>query len=168
MPRRSKPAVDERIASLHREKRTQKQIATVLRREGVKITPSGVSRALTRMGLTAVQPSPKPAEVPIASPAEASVEHALEDADDLRAGVRRSIASLERAAARAEADTDVMQIVGAQKAVTSAMGLLARLTPEPPPDVNLMPDMIALRVEAARRWHELINMVADDMEREPH
>jgi hypothetical protein len=167
MSRKSKQNVDTRIATLHRAKKTHRQIATVLRREGHEISPSGVTRALARLGLAG---SPRGAAARPAAPAvageqvpagEQDGELVAASDDDIRARVLRTLDSLERAADQAAADCDVQQLVAVQRAITSATQLLSKVTPAPPLDPNDAPDMVALRTEAARRWHEMVDMVTD-------
>lgn len=164
MPRRNPANVDERIAALHREKHaTTRQIATALAREGIQITPSGVHRVLSRLGLAAPRKAPGSKGSPVASlsgplaPVSSPAAADEGSEDDIPTRLRRVLASLERAALQAEQDKDVARIVASQRAITQAAALLAKATPPPPIDVDARPDMVA----AAKRAREHIHAAFD-------
>jgi len=89
-----------------------------------------------------------------------TTEPAKPDTDDAPAPeevevtLRRALVSLERAATEAEAGDeggmDIARVIAAQRAITQLVGLLAKLTPPPPLDIDAKPDMIA----AAKRGRE--------------
>ena len=164
MARRSNPEIDRRIAEEHARHRSEADIAAMLTREGHRITASGVHRALGRLGLAKARTEPKrrPANTPApAAPlaVAAPAEDAGEPGDVAGAGVRleRTIASLERVAAQAEADKDVGRVVAAQRAITQAMALAARLAPPPRVDVDDRPDMVAAAKRGRERMHALLD-----------
>lgn len=162
MARKLSADIDARIATLHSKRRTEAQIAATLAREGVEVSVSGVHRVLGRLGLAAPRKGSKAAKRSKASPPPApsapAVAEESDDAEDIAPHVRlrRSLASLERAALLAEADGDPARIVAAQRAITAAAGLLAKVMPVPPVDVDARPDMVA----AAQRGRERIRAIA--------
>lgn len=92
------------------------------------------------------------------SPADAPAPiDVADDPSDVPTRLRRVLATLERAAEQAEADKDVARIVQAQRALTQAAALLARLEPAPTVDVDERPDMLA----AARRGRERLHALLD-------
>ena len=125
MGRRSKSDVDAQIVTLHRRKLTREAIATALGRAGISMTPSGVTRALDRLGLTK---PPKPAKAlsrrPPPIPSLPQTCRPIPTTPRTWGFVCVAPASLERAAAQAEADKDVSRIVGAQKAIATLAGVL--------------------------------------------
>ena len=165
MPKRLSATVDARIATLHREHKTEAQIATVLAREGAPLTASGVHRALSRLGLAA--PRKKAGKAPASgvtavppAPESARSLAALSDEsiadDDIPGRLRRALASLERAADQAEGDKDVARVVACQRAITQAAGLLAKATPPPAVDVDARPDMVTAAKRGRERMHTLL------------
>lgn len=162
MPRKLTAADDARIATLHRGRSTEAQIATVLAREGIKITPSGVHRVLQRLGLAKPRKAAKAARAPHSAPVtvapSAAPDVSEDDSDeDVPGRLRRVLSSLERAAKQAEADRDVGRLIAAQKAIVAASALLAKATPAPPPDVDARPDMVAAAKRGRERMHALLD-----------
>lgn len=65
------------------------------------------------------------------------------------------------ALAQAEADKN-LPLVGQMIRVAAQLSeTIRKATPPKQVDPNDAPDMVALRVEAARKWHEMIDLVAD-------
>jgi hypothetical protein len=96
--------------------------------------------------------------------APASLPSAPDDIPD-EASLPDLYALLERcktALAQAEADRN-LPLVGQMIRVASSLSeTIRKATPPKQPDPNDAPDMVALRVEAARKWHEMIDLVADE------
>lgn len=155
MPRKPSASIDARITELHGKHRPTREIAAILGREGHEITASGVHRALARLGLVRASKGRKSPPAGQSADAAPPADVAGEP-DDGVARLRRTLASLERAAAVAEADKDVARIVAAQKAITGALALLEKLTPAPPAPIDERPDMVA----AAQRGRDRIMGIA--------
>lgn len=172
MPPRANPDHDALIAKLHHAHKTRAEIATALGRKGIKITPSGVHRALSRLGLAPPRKTTaKAKQPPAASPSSAAPPSApsTEDApepDEIATTLRRALASLERAATAAEGTAsepmDVGRVVAAQRAITQLVGLLAKLTPPPPADIDARPDMIAAAQRGREAMHALLARLLAD------
>lgn len=184
MPRPRNAVIEQRIATHHGQHATEAQISTALSREGHSISPSGVHRALARLGLAgpgkarsapgraAPRPEPKTrCEAPRVEPPKprrgsgkaarqadtAAPVEAVDDDTSPTERLRRTLESLERAAKKAETDGDVGRLVQAQRAATQATALIAKLSPPPPPNLDDQPDMLA----AAKRFRETVHALFD-------
>jgi len=65
------------------------------------------------------------------------------------------------ALASAEADKNLPLVGQMIRVAASLSETIRKATPPKQVDPNDAPDMVALRVEAARKWHEMIDLVAD-------
>jgi hypothetical protein len=121
------------------------------------------ARATKRPTATSAKPK-RAARSPVASTLPTSPEE-IPDA----ASLPELLGLLERckkALALAENDQNLPLIGQMIRVAAQLSETIRKATPPEPADPNDAPDMIALRVEAARKWHEMIDLVAGDAERE--
>lgn len=122
---------------------------TIARRVREIRGPVQSPRPRTSSGSSAEAPAPLPTS-PDDIPDEASLP-------ELYALLERCKTAL----ARAETEAN-LPLVGQMIRVAAQLSeTIRKATPPKQADPNDAPDMVALRVEASRKWHEMIDLVAD-------
>lgn len=167
--------VESRIAEGIRRGETAEHIAAAI---GGSVSPSTVSRRMReqRGSVKARRHNAKPASKPAARavttatarPAPPASHEALPASpDDIPEGatlpeLQSLLERCKAALALAEREQN-LPLVGQMIRVAAQISeTIRKATPPKQADPNDSPDILALRVEASRKWHEMIDLVADE------
>ncbi len=142
------PVVKGRVLELRRTGRIVTEIQSVLAAEGHKVSVGWIHNVLSE------PPKASPPAVVAPPPSKPDAESVdLEEALPLLA---RSVAAIESLAASARAAGTPALELQAQRALTGAIALMAKLKPPPVQDHNQHPDMVAAAEKCKEKLRDLV------------
>lgn len=153
------PDVEARIASGIQRGETAEQIARAI---GTSISSRTIGRRMREIRGPVQSPRPGAAPVPPPS-APAPLPTSPEDIPE-GASLPELMSLLERcktALGQAEFEKNLPLVGQMIRVAASLSETIRKATPPKQADPNDAPDMVALRVEAAKRWHQMVDLVAD-------
>lgn len=152
------PDVESRIAIGVQRGEPAQQIAAAI---GGGVSPATIGRRMREIRGPVQSPRPKAkstiaaSDVPLpVSPDEIPEGASLPELTKLLERCKAALSSAEKA--------QNLPLVGQMIRVAASLSeTIRKATPPKRVDPNDAPDMVALRIEAARKWHEMIDLVAE-------
>lgn len=155
------PDVEARIALGIKRGETAAQVSKAI---GGSISMRTIGRRMRE--IRGPVQSPRPGAQLASAPPDTPVDALPTSPDEIPEGaslpeLQNLLARCKVALAQAEKDKNIPFVGNMLRVAAQLSETIRKATPPKQSDPNDAPDMVALRVEAARKWHEMIDLVAD-------